>query len=315
MTEDASSPKLSVAALSPAASRFISDLESGRRASVYTVRNYRQALMDFEREIRKRHGDPSIDPAAVDKRMARSYVVDLQRRVGRRTLHGAVSALRGYFRWARKEGLINNNPWTGIALPKLERSLPVFLTEKQMRALLQAPVDELQRGESDPFRGWRNRLLLEVLYGAGLRVSELVGLNYADVEWNEGCLRVTGKGRKQRLCPVGPVAIELLHYFHTRHAPEKQHAAAVFCSPDGARLSTRQVQRLLKHYLAIAGLPLDLTPHKIRHSFATHMLNHDADLRLVQELLGHSSLSTTQIYTHVSIARLKEAHANAHPRG
>lgn len=315
MSEVPSTPDASSATLSPTARQFISHLENGRRASPYTVRNYRQTLVDFESEIRKGHGIACLEPAAVDKRMARSYVVDLQRRVGRRTLHGAVSALRGYFRWALKEGLIHSNPWDGIALPKLERSLPVFLTEDQMRGLLHAPVDELQRDDTDPFRGWRNRLILEVLYGAGLRVSELVGLNYGDVEWNDGCLRVMGKGRKQRLCPVGPVAMELLHYFHSHHAPVKQHAAPVFCSPDGARLTTRQVQRLLKHYLAMAGLPLDLTPHKIRHSFATHMLNHDADLRLVQELLGHSSLSTTQIYTHVSIARLKEAHANAHPRG
>ncbi len=301
--------------LSSAAAGYIRHLESSRRASPYTVRNYRQALADFEAELRRAHGVSNCTPENVDKRMARSYVVDLQRRVGRRTLHGAVSALRGYFRWARKEGLVEGNPWAGIALPKLERSLPVYLTEDQMRKLLQAPVDELKQDLIDPFRGWRNRLILEVLYGAGLRVSELVGLNYGDVEWDSGCLRVMGKGRKQRLCPVGPVAVELLRYFYASHAVAKQQNSPVFSSADGARLTTRQIQRLLKHYLALAGLPLDLTPHKVRHSFATHMLNHDADLRLVQELLGHASLSTTQIYTHVSIARLKEAHRNAHPRG
>lgn len=283
--------------------------------SPYTVRNYSRALKEFEQEICRLRGCPIVEPAEVDKRTARSYVVDLQRRVKHRTLHGAVSALRGYFRWARKEGLVESNPWTSIALPKLERSLPVFLTEDQMCALLQAPLEELRTGSSEPFLSWRNRLILEILYGAGLRVSELVGLSYGDVEWSDGCVRVTGKGRKQRLCPIGPVALDILRYFHLNYAPARQHVDPVFCSADGTRLTTRQVQRILKQYLARAGLPLDLTPHKIRHSFATHMLNQEADLRLVQELLGHSSLSTTQIYTHVSIARLKEAHAKAHPRG
>ena len=155
---------------------------------------------------------------------------------------------------------------------------------------------------------------MELLYGAGLRVSELVGLNHGEVEIREGIARVTGKGRKQRVCPLGRVACAVLEKFRDEFAPGAGPSDPVLCSAGGGRMTVRAVQLMLKRHLALAGLPLDLTPHKLRHSFATHLLNAGADLRIVQELLGHAQLATTQVYTHVSIARLKEVYDRAHPR-
>jgi integrase/recombinase XerC len=155
---------------------------------------------------------------------------------------------------------------------------------------------------------------MELLYGAGLRVSELVGLDHGSVEADEGVARVTGKGRKERVCPLGRAAVSVLRKFKAEFAPSSGPYDPVVCNAGGGRMSARAVQLMLKRHLALAGLPLDLSPHKLRHSFATHLLNAGADLRVVQELLGHAQLATTQVYTHVSIARLKDVYDRAHPR-
>jgi integrase/recombinase XerC len=155
---------------------------------------------------------------------------------------------------------------------------------------------------------------MELLYGAGLRVSELVGLNHGDVDLGEGTARVFGKGRKHRICPLGRVACAVLGKFRKDFGTAAGPGDPVLCNPGGGRMTVRSVQLMLKRHLALAGLPLDITPHKLRHSFATHMLNAGADLRIVQELLGHAQLATTQVYTHVSIARLKDVYDRAHPR-
>jgi integrase/recombinase XerC len=155
---------------------------------------------------------------------------------------------------------------------------------------------------------------MELLYGGGLRVSELVALNYGAIEMDTGVARVLGKGRKERLCPLGSVALAVVKKFREEFARDKTPAGAVLVNADGRRTRVLDVQLMLKRHLAQAGLPLDLSPHKLRHSYATHLLNAGADLRLVQELLGHSQLATTQVYTHVSMARLKEIYAKAHPR-
>jgi integrase/recombinase XerC len=199
-------------------------------------------------------------------------------------------------------------------LPKLEKRLPQFLTEEQMRALLNGPQRLLQNGTADAHTTWRDRLAMELLYGGGLRVSEVVALNFGAIDFDSGVARVVGKGKKERLCPLGRVALEVTKHFRATFAPNKGPAGPVLVNANGTRLDVRTVQRMLKRYLALADLPLDLTPHKLRHSYATHLLNAGADLRLVQELLGHSQLATTQLYTHVSIARLKDVHAKAHPR-
>ena len=156
--------------------------------------------------------------------------------------------------------------------------------------------------------------MLELLYGGGLRVSELVALNYGAVDFGDGSARVLGKGRKERVCPLGTTAMKVLRKFRDDFARESGPGDPVLVTTSGQRLTVGAVQLLVKKYLALADLPMDLTPHKLRHSFATHLLNSGADLRTVQELLGHANLTTTQIYTHTSVARLKEIHAKAHPR-
>src|SRR6202142_2881389 len=283
------------------------------RCSPYTVRNYRAAFEDFYRWLAKA-GLWERGMGALGPREIRDFVIEAQRRYGRRTLHNHVSGLRSLCRFWMRRGPLKRNPFLGAPLPKLEMRLPQFLTEDQARALLASPARLLESGGCDAFTALRDRLAMELLYGAGLRVSELVGLDHGAVDLGEGVARVTGKGRKQRLCPLGRVACAVLARFRDEFTPGAGPQDPVLCSPGGVRMTVRAVQLMLKRHLALAGLPLDLSPHKLRHSFATHLLNAGADLRIVQELLGHAQLVTTQVYTHVSMARLKEVYNKAHPR-
>ncbi len=292
---------------------FENFLGQERRFSRYTVRNYRQAFEDFYRWL--------VDAelwedglAALESRDVRDFVIEAQKRFGRRTLHNHVSGLRAFFKFWLQRGRVPRNPFLGVPLPKLEKRLPKFLTEEQMVRLLAGPERLLANESIDAFAATRDRLVMELLYGAGLRVSELCGLNYGEVEVESGVARVLGKGKKERLCPLGKVATALLRKFRSEFAREVSAEAPVVVTAKGERMPVRQVQLMLKRYLALAELPMDLTPHKLRHSYATHLLNAGADLRLVQELLGHAQLATTQVYTHVSVARLKEVYAKAHPR-
>ena len=254
------------------------------------------------------------DFSVVVPKDGRSYLIEEGKRLARRTLHNHISGLRAFYTYLRQQGRVESNPFTGLAMPKLDTSLPKFLTEKQMRALLDAPFKLWKEGQIGEFEAFRDTLIMELLYGGGLRVSELCQLNYQQVDLRQGIARVLGKGQKERLCPLGPVAMRCLHSFSKRFDLSEEPDKPVVCNRNGRALNPRQVQKLLKKHLAVAGLPMDMTPHKLRHSFATHMLDNGADLRIVQELLGHASLSTTQIYTHVSIARIKEVHQKAHPR-
>ena len=288
-------------------------LAKEKRYSAYTVRNYRQAFEDFYRWLVQ--ADLwTIGLGELDSRMLRDFVIEAQRRYGRRTLHNHVSGLRAFMKFWLLRGRIRRNPFTGIPLPKLEKRLPKFLTEEQMKRLLTGPLRLLENEYIDGFTAWRDRLVMELLYGGGLRVSELVGLNYGAIDFESGVARVLGKGRKERLCPLGKVALTVLVKFRDTYARDTGPTAPIVITSRHLRLPVRQVQLLLKRYLSLAELPHDLTPHKLRHSYATHLLNSGADLRLVQELLGHVQLATTQIYTHVSVARLQEIYAKAHPR-
>jgi len=292
---------------------FLAYLGQERRCSTYTLRNYRQAFEDFWHWLNLGGGRTRrIDQ--IEPRVARDFVIEAQGRFGRRTLHNHVSALRAFYKYWLVREKVTRNPFTGVPLPKLETRLPQFLTEQQMKELLFGPQRLLEAGNLDAFTAWRDRLVMELLYGAGLRVSELVALDYRQIDLESGVARVLGKGRKERLCPLGRVATAVVVKWKTEFARNAVPAAPVVVSSRHARLAVREVQRLLKRYLALAGLPPDLTPHKLRHSYATHLLNAGADLRLVQELLGHASLNTTQIYTHVSVARLKDVYNKAHPR-
>jgi len=292
---------------------FADFLEKERRYSPHTLRNYRRAFDDFYRWL----GAAGLWAGGfdgLDSRAMRDFVIEGRRRFDRRTLHLHVSALRAFFKFWLRRGRVAGNPFAGVSLPKLEKRLPQFLTEAQMKLLLAGPQRLLENGGIDAFTAWRDRLAMELLYGGGLRVSELTGLNYGDVDFASGVARVTGKGNKTRLCPLGRVGMAVLAKWKAEFARDTGHAAPVLVTAGHGRLPVRQVQLSLKRYLALAGLPPELTPHKLRHSYATHLLNAGADLRLVQELLGHASLNTTQVYTHVSVARLREIYAKAHPR-
>ena len=288
-------------------------LAQERRYSAYTVRNYRQAFEDFYRWL-SGSGQWERGLAALGPREMRDFVIESQRRFDRRTLHNHVSGLRSFFTYWQRQGRLQHHPLVGVPLPKLERRLPKFLTEEQMKLLLSGPQRLLQNETIGAAAAWRDRLAMELLYGGGLRVSELVALSYGAIDFENGVARVLGKGRKERLCPLGRTALAVARKFRDEFSRRATPASPLLANPNGRRMTVRAVQLMLKRYLTLAGLPLDLTPHKLRHSYATHLLNAGADLRLVQELLGHAQLATTQIYTHVSVARLKEIYAKAHPR-
>ena len=292
---------------------FLAYIGKERRYSAYTLRNYRHAFEDFYRWLNRcglwARGLAELKPADL-----RDFVIERQRAFDRRTLHLHISALRAFFKYWIQQGRLTRNPLVGVPLPKLEKRLPKFLTEDQMKRLLTGPSRLLENETIDPFTAWLDRLAMELLYGGGLRVSELVALNYGSIDLEGGVARVLGKGRKERLCPLGVVAIAVLKKFKAEFARDATVDTPVLVTAKHERMPVRAVQLMLKRYLALADLPLEVTPHKIRHSYATHLLNAGADLRLVQELLGHASLNTTQIYTHVSVARLKEVYNKAHPR-
>ncbi len=294
---------------------FAAHLALERHYSAYTVRNYRQAFEDFVLwRCRDGGGDASRAFDGLTPRIMRDFVIEAQHRFGRRTLHNHASGLRALFKYWQRQGRVEKNPLVGLALPKLQKRLPQFLTEEQVKRLLDAPLRLIENDGESPFIAWRDRLAMELLYGAGLRVSELTGLNYGALEADGTVARVLGKGRKERLCPLGKVAAGVLAKWRAEFARDTGLDAPVLVDAKHQRMSDRAVQLMLKRHLALAGLPLDLTPHKLRHSYATHLLNAGADLRLVQELLGHASLNTTQIYTHVTVARLREVYNKAHPR-
>ncbi|MBI2812805.1 MAG: tyrosine recombinase XerC [Opitutae bacterium] len=292
---------------------FLDHLRKERRYSAYTARNYAQAFEDFFHWLRSaQRGEGGFD--VLSPRDVRDFVIEAQRRFDRRTLHNHVSGLRAFYRYWMQRGRLERNPFAGVRLPKLPRSLPKFLTEAQTAALLEGPLKLLRNKTLAAPEAWRDRLALELLYGGGLRVSELVALNYGAVDFDTGSARVLGKGRKERICPLGATAMAVLRKFRDEFAKKTGPADPVLVTPRQQRLSVRAVQLLVKKYLALADLPMDLSPHKLRHSYATHLLNSGADLRAVQELLGHANLTSTQVYTHTSVARLKEIHAKAHPR-
>jgi integrase/recombinase XerC len=239
----------------------------------------------------------------------RAYLAELRRRnYSRATVARKIATLRSFYKYLARQGEVELNPVKVIRTPRQEKRLPKFLTPDDIERLLAAPKGD------DPLT-LRDRAMLEVLYSTGIRVSELVGMNLEDVDTMGESVRVRGKGKRERLAPLGSFALKALdQYLAARKAGSVHDAAAVFVNRHGQRLSTRSVRRKLSKYLAIAGLNPSVSPHTLRHSFATHMLERGADLRAVQELLGHRSLSTTQIYTHVAAARLKEVYEAAHPR-
>ena len=286
----------------PAVLRFLRYLETERTASRHTCLNY---TIDLHRFVAFLGHQRFESVTGLD---IRRFVAHLStQQSSRRTIARRLSCVRSFFRFLCREGTLEHNPATAIPTPRLEKRLPSFLDEQQMTRLLEAPPIK-------KWQGLRDRALLETLYSTGIRVSELVGLNQEDLDEISGTIIVRGKGRKERLCPIGETALKMIRRYMAKRPKKLRVPYAIFVSQKGTRLTVRQVDRLLVQYVKLAELPLSISPHSLRHSFATHLLDRGADLRSVQELLGHASLSTTQIYTHVTAQRLKKVYDQAHPR-
>lgn len=301
--------------------KFLQHLVTDRGASPYTQRNYAHALAEFRAwylEDRKR--TPAWKDLTRDD--FRGYVRNLGRKhLGRAAIHLRFSALRTFYKYLIRLGLVDSSPIKNISLPKTAKRLPKFLTARQMLDLLEAP-SKLPLPPEGPARRTaellrrRDTAILETIYSCGLRISELCGLQAQDIDWASQSVRVRGKGKKERIIPIGEPALKAIRHYWELVAPEPAAEGPVFAarSAQTRALSPRDLQLRLKKYLAIAGLDPQLTPHKLRHSYATHLLDAGADLRSVQELLGHAHLVTTQVYTHITTERLKRAYDQAHPR-
>jgi len=243
----------------------------------------------------------------------RSYLGLLnEKQYSKATIARKLATLRSFYKFLVKRNHISSNPVVSIRTPKQEKKLPRFLEYEEVKKLLNTPP-------VNTWLGARDRAILETLYSTGIRVSELVALNMDDIDFLGEVVHVRGKGKKERIAPIGSSALQVIqHYMEYRNKRAQSNgnfdSKVLFVNKHGKRLSTRSVRRKMDKYLKMAGLDPDISPHTLRHSFATHMLNNGADLRSVQELLGHQSLSTTQIYTHLTTTRLKEVYENAHPR-
>lgn len=280
--------------------KFLKYLEIEKNASPHTISSYRLDLQQFL-DYFSRVGIDHITPIKIRSWLAKFHAEGSARSTRARKL----SSLRSFFKYLVREGVVKTNPVLGVSSPKKDRKLPSFLDKEQVVRLLEAPP-------SDSLLGLRDRAILETLYSSGIRVSELVGLNIEDVDFIGEALRVRGKGKKERLVPIGRPAVDAIKkYITNRNGKEIE---ALFTNRFGKRLSTRTVQRIVKKYMQKASIQGHISPHSLRHSFATHMLDAGADLRSVQELLGHESISTTQIYTHITPERLKQVYDRTHPR-
>jgi site-specific recombinase XerD len=303
--------------------KFLAHLATDRGASVYTQRNYRQALQEFSQwHHEERQQSPVWEKLQRDD--FRGYLRFLGRQnLGRAAIQLRFCALRTFYKFLIRHGVVGASPIKNLALPKPGRRLPKYLTKQQVLDLFSAPVKLMatprRKGPGRPISPsvcLRDVAVLETIYSCGLRVSELCGLRVEDMDWTEQLVRVRGKGKKERLVPIGQPALQAIEkYWSTLKRPPSGPAPVFFAeTKTAAPLQPVQLSRRLKQYLAIAGLDPGLTPHKLRHSYATHLLDAGADLRSVQELLGHAHLITTQVYTHVTTERLKKAYDAAHPR-
>jgi integrase/recombinase XerC len=291
---------------------YLRHLGLERNSSAHTVKSYREDLTQALSFFRDKLGSTGpLPPDRITTRLVRGYLAWLSEQgYAKTTVARRLAAVRSLFRFLCRQGAIAANPCDGLRGPRQEKKLPHFLTGEQVKKLLAAP------GHDEPL-ALRDRAILETLYSAGLRVAELVGLNLDDLDLDEGVITVRGKGKRERLALLGKPAIDALRRWLAIRgsiAPAVARQPAVFLNGRGGRLTTRSVGRMLERYLALAGLDPRTSPHTLRHSFATHLLDAGADIRGVQELLGHKSLTTTQVYTHVTTQRLQESYQKAHPR-
>ena len=303
----------------PLIDSFLESLVTEKGYSAHTRRAYRKDLLDFFSFLAESRFDASADrertPEAIleqiDGIMLRGYLGFLHRKNKKATIARKLSAIRSFFKYLVKNGVISDNPAELVLTPKQDKTLPVYLSVDEIFRLL----DSIQ---TDTLLGLRNRAIFETLYSSGIRVSELSEMDVKDVDFSAAVVQVSGKGRKQRIVPVGQKALAAIDAYRTRLQKKAgRHPiddGPLFLNRFYKRLSPRSIARILNKLVDTIGLLTPVSPHALRHTFATHMLDAGADLRAVQELLGHKSLSTTQKYTHVSIDRLMETYDRAHPR-
>ncbi len=283
--------------------KFMIYLKIEKNASPYTLANYKIDLKEFDGSLREKALE-AISPVDVRLFLARMK----EKNFSKRTVARKMACLRSFFRFLCREGYIKTNPATGLQTPKLEKRLPLFLDTDEVVKLIESP-------DLSDIYGLRDRAILETLYSSGIRVSELVGLNRENIDFISGVLKVYGKGKKERLAPIGDRASRTIrNYLEKQKVSNIKEKKAVFLNKSGRRMTDRAVRRVVEKYIRKTSLNEKISPHSLRHSFATHLLDRGADLRSVQELLGHANLSTTQIYTHVTAERLKSIYDKVHPR-
>lgn len=288
-------------------------LKLEKNVSDHTVKAYKQDLEQFSEFVKLKHQLEISNLSgltAIKHLEVRRFLALLQSEgYSRSSIARKLAAVRSFFRYMCREGYLQDNPAANIATPKLRKKLPQFLYLEEAKMLVEAP-------DTTSVLGCRDRAILEMLYAAGLRVSELTNLSLGDLDFTVGYVKVLGKGAKERIVPVGRQAIAALKHYLERSRPIliKEKENAIFLNRNGTRLSSRSVRRIVDKYIKQVSIERAITPHSLRHSFATHLLNAGADLRTVQELLGHVSISTTQIYTHVTKEKMKSVYDQTHPR-
>lgn len=294
---------------------FLIYLQVEKNASPHTVQNYQRDLFDgltfFARELSR--DDYTLHPSEITVVLFRNYLADMRaRNKAGATISRRLSSWRSFYRHICREGVLNENPLRRISNPRREKKLPGFLAEEDMAKLVEVP-------ERSSILGIRDRAVLETLYGTGIRVSEMVGIDIGDVDFKRAAVKVTGKGNRERIAPLGEFAVSALNIYIKKArtmliSKRTGRVDALFLNNRGGRLTDRGVRWLIKRYANLVRIDPETSPHTFRHSYATHMLDHGADLRAVQELLGHARLSTTQIYTHLSRERVKRIYDKTHPR-
>lgn len=311
----------------PVLNAFLLYLSAERNASMHTIHSYRIDILQFAAlALEKNVSAENIPWHNATLADARTFVLRLhEKNESKTSVVRKLSAMRTFYRWMERENISQSNPFAAVLSPRREKHLPKFLSVNEVGRLLDAPAvfwrermeNKIAKSpESAELANLRDSALLEVIYSGGLRINEALGLNLGDVDLISDIMKIRGKGKKERFAVLGGPAVRALRaYLRVRSSynPDRKPSAPLFVNKSGTRLSARSFQRNFKEYLLQAELPSDMTPHKLRHSFATHLLDAGADLRSVQELLGHENLSTTQIYTHVTTERMKKIYNKAHP--
>lgn len=306
---------------------FMSFLKNERQASKNTVKSYFLDINQFVKIHFKNGYDGVLDWASVIPNDVRNYMIECQREdCSKRSVNRKMSSMRSFYRFLIRENLVKNNPFSLVESPKMSKALPKFLSVSEVDRLLGSPEkywNAMKKKEESKNEGGinfsikRDSAILELIYSCGARINEALDINIQDLDTLGAVVKLKGKGKKERICPLGTPAVKAIReYMNLRKqwTSDSRPVSPVFLNQNGGRLTARSFQRFFKNYLSIEGLDPSLSPHKLRHSFATHLLDAGADLRSVQELLGHANLSTTQIYTHISADHMKSIYRKAHPR-